>query len=179
LAKNKRTRQTETEYEKPGGSTLPTPEMASAVEDRSAMTTVQSTWLMQTLVQGWLSIAVWMSFGVLLEGLLGFKTPSYLQDEQRRELFRLAHTHGTFLGLVLIAAALCAQRFRVSPPRIAVIALRFGATIMPVGFLLAGIWHFESDPGLAIWLVPPAALLLVFAAVAFALACRANLGKDE
>jgi hypothetical protein len=120
-----------------------------------------------------------MTFGVFLEGLLGFKTPSYLQDEQRRELFRLAHTHGTFLGLVLIAAAISGQRFKFSPPRFAVIAFRLGATIMPIGFLLAGIWHYESDPGLAIWLVPPAALLLVFASVAFALASRTSLNRED
>ncbi len=105
----------------------------------------------QTLVQGWLSVALWMVFGLLLEGLLGYKTPAYLQDEQRRELFRLAHTHGTFLGLDLIAAALCGEHFNLSLPRAARIAIRLGAVLMPVGFLLAGIWHYEGDPGLAIW----------------------------
>ena len=120
-----------------------------------------------------------MVFGLLLEGLLGYKTPAYLQDEQRRELFRLAHTHGTFLGLVLIAAALCGRLFDLFPPRPARIALRVGALLMPVGFLLAGIWHYESDPGLAIWLVPPAALLLVFAAITFALAIRAKTREGK
>lgn len=43
---------------------------------------------------------------------------------------------------------------------------------VPIGFLLGGIWHYESDPGLGIWLVPPAALLLIFGVVAFALAAR-------
>ncbi len=126
------------------------------------------------LVQGWLSIALWMVFGLILEGFLGYKNPAYLQDEQRRELFRLAHTHGTFLGLVLIAAALCGQYFTLSLPRVAGIAIRLGAVLMPVGFLLAGIWHYESDPGLAIWLVPPSALLVVFGAFAFAFASRAK-----
>ena len=147
--------------------------------DTHASDSVRQAWWRQIFFQGWLSIAVWMTFGILLEGLLGFKTPGYLQDEQRRELFRLAHTHGTFLGLVLIAGALCGQRFKFSPPRIAVIAFKVGAAIMPIGFLLAGIWHYESDPGLAIWLVPPAALLLVFASVAFALASRANSSGDD
>jgi hypothetical protein len=164
------------------GSTPSADEGTSVAEDHRNTDTSDAgrrKWWAQIFVQGWLSIAVWMTFGVLLEGLLAFKTPSYIQDEQRRELFRLAHTHGTFLGLVLIAAALCGQRFRFSPPRIAVLAFRIGATAMPVGFLLAGIWHYESDPGLAIWLVPPAALLLVFASVAFALASRANLRGDD
>ncbi len=131
------------------------------------------------LLHGWSSIAVWMVFGLLLEGLVGFKTPAYLQDDQRRELFRLAHTHGTFLGLVLVAAALCGPRLAVPPPRAARVALRAGAFVMPFGFLLAGLWHYESDPGLAIWLVPPAALAVVFGAITYALASRVKLKADE
>jgi hypothetical protein len=61
---------------------------------------------------------VWVTFGLLMEGLLGYKTPAYLLDSERRELFRLAHTHGTFLGLLLlIAASLCGERFMASPLR--------------------------------------------------------------
>ncbi len=136
-------------------------------------------WFARMLFQGWVSIAVWMIFGLLLEGLLGYKTPGYLQDDERRELFRLAHTHGTFLGLLLVAAALCGQRFSAPPPRAARVALRWGTILMPVGFLLAGAWHYESDPGLAIWLVPPAALLVVFGAITFALVSRNKLRADE
>jgi hypothetical protein len=121
------------------------------------------------LRQGWISIAFWMSFGLLLEGLLGYKVPAYLSDPQRRELFRLAHTHGTLLGVFLILAALViAQGSQVAQP--AVRALRIGAALMPLGFLLSGIWHPESDPGMAIWLVPPGALLVIYATISFALA---------
>lgn len=123
------------------------------------------------LAQGWVSIAIWMSLGLLLEGLLGYKIPAYLNDPQRRELFRLAHAHGTLLGVVLIAAGLCVERFAIALPGAARLALRAGAVLMPVGFFVAGIWHTEGDPGLAIWLVPPGALLVIFAAVALALAC--------
>ncbi|MEN3333574.1 MAG: hypothetical protein V7641_2939 [Blastocatellia bacterium] len=121
------------------------------------------------LRQGWASIAVWMSVGLLLEGLIGYKIPAYLNDPQRRELFRLGHTHGTLLGIVLIVAALVLQR-RPHVPKAALAALRIGALLMPAGFFVAGIWHTESDPGLAIWLVPPGALLVIYAAIAFTLA---------
>jgi hypothetical protein len=131
-----------------------------------------AVWSRQAMFQGWLSIAVWMGFGLLLEGFLGYKIPAYLQDQQRRELFRLAHTHGTFLGLVLLAAAVVIQRLDVPPPRAARAAIRLGTVLMPLGFLLSGVWHSEADPGLAIWLVPPAALLVIFGAVALALASR-------
>src|SRR5438128_12188073 len=94
------------------------------------------------LRQGWVSVAVWMSVGLLLEGLLGYKIPAYLNDPQRRELFRLAHTHGTLLGILLIVAALVLAR-GVTAPTLAVPALRIGAVLMPVGFFIAGIWHTE------------------------------------
>lgn len=121
------------------------------------------------LRQGWASIAFWMSVGLLLEGLLGYKIPAYLNDPQRRELFRLGHTHGTLLGILLVAAALVVGRGAVVP-RAANLALRIGAVLMPAGFFVAGIWHTEGDPGLSIWLVPPGALLVIYAAVAFTLA---------
>jgi hypothetical protein len=124
------------------------------------------------MVQGWAGIAVWMSIGLILEGLLGYKIPSYLEDAQRRELFRLAHAHGTLLSLVMIAASLALRSWAISPPRSAVNALRVGAVLMPVGFFFAGVWHPEGDPGLAIWLVPPGALLVIFAAISVAVACR-------
>ena len=128
-------------------------------------------WAARLMFQGWLSIALWMSVGLLLEGLLGYKIPSYLSDPDRRELFRLAHTHGTFLGLVLIAAALSEKRGGPLPP-IAATALSIGSALMPLGFLLAGIWHPEGDPGPAIWIVPPSALLIIFGAISLALAHR-------
>jgi len=124
--------------------------------------------------QGWVSLLFWMSFGLLLETLMAYKSPGYLSDPQRRELFRLAHAHGALLGLVLVAAALWIQRARSKVSRLALLALRAGATVLPLGFLLAGVWHPESDPGLAIWLVPAGALSLIFALAAIAQASRSD-----
>ena len=128
-----------------------------------------SAWIKSMLFQGWVSVALWMTLGLLLEGLLGYKIPAYLSDPQRRELFRLAHAHGTLLGIVLIVAALCAINFKIALSPAPRLALRIGALLMPGGFLLAGIWHTESDPGLAIWIVPLAALMVIFGAIAMAL----------
>lgn len=129
-------------------------------------------WIAPMLVQGWAGVAVWMAFGFLLESLLAYKTPAYLNDPQRRELFRLAHAHGTLLSLLLIVAAVCARLGLAVPPRAAAMSLRTGAILMPAGFFLAGVWHPEGDPGMAIWLVPPGALLLIFGIIATALASR-------
>lgn len=131
---------------------------------------VEIRWPARMLFQGWASIAFWMAFGLLLESLLAYKIPAYLMDAQRRELLRLAHAHGTLLGIMLIVAALCVRQSQSRPARAVGLALQIGAVLLPSGFLLAGIWHPEGDPGLAIWLVPPGALLVIFGAIALALA---------
>jgi hypothetical protein len=137
---------------------------ASRSDAQQAQPPRQSLWR-----QGWLSVAAWMAMGLLIEGLLGFKAPAYLDDPQRRELLRLAHAHGTLLGLLLVLAAHSSERLTAPPPRSAQMALRAGALLMPIGFLLAGIWHPEGDPGPAIWIVPPAALALIYGTLALAL----------
>jgi hypothetical protein len=124
------------------------------------------------LRQAWIGLAFWMTFGLLLEGLIGYRIPDYLSDPQRRELFRLAHAHGGILSLILIAAALGIGHGLAEPARLFVWSLRVGVVVMPLAFLLAGIWHYSNDPGLAIWLVPPAALLVIFGVIGMALATR-------
>ncbi|HEU4389191.1 MAG TPA: hypothetical protein VFV34_15420, partial [Blastocatellia bacterium] len=127
-------------------------------------------WVTRMMFQGWLGVAIWMAIGLLLETLMAYKAPSYLDDAQRRELFRLAHAHGTLLHLILLLAALCGGSAHLKLPRAARIGLRFGAVMMPVGFFLAGLWHSEGDPGLFIWLVPVGAALLIFGMVVAAIA---------
>jgi hypothetical protein len=122
--------------------------------------------------QGWMSLALWMSFGLLLEGLMAYKSPAYLDDPQRRELFRLAHAHGSLLGVVMVIAAMWARSAGARLSRLVVLAVRFGAAVMPIGFLVAGLWHPESDPGVAIWLVPAGALPLIFGLISIALSSR-------
>lgn len=126
----------------------------------------------QLAFQGWLSLVFWMSFGLLLESLMAYKSPAYLGDLQRRELFRLAHAHGSLLGIVLVVAAIWARGIGARLSRLAIIAIRLGAVVLPVGFLAAGMWHPESDPGFAIWLVPAGALLLIFGLTSIAISSR-------
>src|SRR4051812_27996807 len=96
--------------------------------------------------QGWISLAVWVVFGIFIEGLIGYRTPALLDDAIRREMFRLAHAHGTLLNLVLIAAAICARLELIRIGSGSAVMLRLAALLLPLGFLLAGIWHFKDDP---------------------------------
>lgn len=138
--------------------------------ENSISTPAKNNNLIANLIfQAWLGVAIWMSFGLLMEGFIGYRIPSYFADATRRELFRLAHAHGALLSILLFAAAFCADKFP-NTPNFAIWSLRAGVVLMPFGFLLAGVWHFPDEPGIAIWLVPISALLIIFAAITMALA---------
>ena len=114
---------------------------------------------------GWWSLFVFLSLGVVLETLHGFKVAWYLDVdvEMRRLMFTLAHAHGTLLALVNIAAGLT---LRIVPgftlSRAASLSLIWGAALLPSGFLLGGIIIHDCDPGLGVLLVPIGALALIF-----------------
>jgi hypothetical protein len=131
------------------------------------------------LTQAWPSLAFWIAFGLLVEGFIGWRTPSIMDDSLRREMFRLAHAHGTLLNLLLIAAAICARLDLLRVGALALFALRFSVIILPLGFLLGGIWHFQSEPGLGVWLVPAGAVLLLWFAVVASLGGRKSQPPSE
>ena len=110
--------------------------------------------------QGWISLAAWIAFGILVEGFVGFRTPAFLDDPLRRELFRLAHAHGTLLNLALLVAAIGARLdlVRIAPATSR--GLRAAVVLLPLGFLLGGVWHYKSVPGRRL-LVPAGAVLLL------------------
>lgn len=126
---------------------------------------------MGMICQGWISLAAWIVFGLLIESLIGFRSPALLDDSVRRDLFRLAHAHGTLLNLVLIAAAICARLDLIRLGPVTSLGLRCAVVLLPAGFLLAGIWHFKDDPGVGILLVPVGAVLLL--TTAFQIGCSA------
>jgi Na+-driven multidrug efflux pump len=122
--------------------------------------------LARTLRTGWLLLAVSLPLGVTLEALHGFKVQAYLASEMRRELWRLAHAHGTLLGILCLVFVAVAERHVAAPIRPSVARLlRWGAVLMPLGFFLGGVLNSEGDPSFGILLVPIGALLLVVALV--------------
>jgi hypothetical protein len=114
---------------------------------------------------GWISVLVFLTLGLALEALHGFKVQAYLSvmNETRRLMWTLAHAHGTLLGLANVAFAftlLCTTAWGSRPRTIASACLVGASVLMPGGFLLGGIWVYAGDPGLGIVLVPVGGVLL-------------------
>jgi len=128
---------------------------------------------------GWVFLLVFLSMGLFLESMHGFKIGWYndVSNATRREMFTLAHAHGTLLGLIHIAfaATLAALPGVAERSRIASRLLLSGGILLPLGFFLGGFYIYGGDPGLGILLVPPGGLALIGAA---ALALRAALSND-
>lgn len=121
---------------------------------------------------GWVSLLIFLTLGLALEAMHGFKVQAYLNvmNETRRLMWTLAHAHGTLLGLAHIAFAFTVHCTPAWPARgrtIASGALIGAGVLMPGGFFLGGIWVYAGDPGLGIVLVPVGGVLL-FAAVLLA-----------
>ena len=121
---------------------------------------------------GWWSLLVFLSLGGALETLHGLKIGWYVDvgNEVRRLMLTLAHAHGTALALVNIVAALTGrniERFQLRPS--VSFCLIWSGLLFPIGFFLGGIVTYGGDPGLGIWLVPIAALLLFYSIARIAL----------
>jgi hypothetical protein len=121
---------------------------------------------------GWWSLLIFLSLGGVLETLHGFKIGWYVDvgNDMRRLMFTLAHAHGTALALVNIVAGLTArnvEKFELRPP--VSFCLIWAGLLFPLGFFLGGVVTYGGDPGLGIWLVPIAALLLFYSITRIAL----------
>ncbi|HKQ61064.1 MAG TPA: hypothetical protein VJS92_07220 [Candidatus Polarisedimenticolaceae bacterium] len=117
---------------------------------------------------------VWLLGGVLLEALHGFKLAAYLEDPLRREMWTLAHAHGTLLSLTCLVLAWAGPLAALAPRRARACdrLLAAGAVLLPLGFLLGGIVHSEADPGPGILLVPVGGLLAAAGLALVAVAWR-------
>jgi len=119
---------------------------------------------------GWTGLLIFLTLGILLEIFHGLKLDLYLdvRQETRRFMWTLAHAHGTLISLVHLAFAwsltFCSRWMNVPGAgfRSASWAFTGGLILMPLGFLLGGIWTYGGDPGVGIFLVPPGALLMLF-----------------
>lgn len=129
---------------------------------------------------GWWTLLTFLSLGITLEALHGFKSDLYLNlaNETRRLMWTLTHAHGVLLGLVHIAfAATLTLGPRRAPSaergtswaRLASIGLSGATVLLPGGFFLGGTVLHGGDPGRGILLVPFGAALLFGAVLLTAL----------
>jgi hypothetical protein len=138
----------------------------SATEDSTArrMETVK-----RHLRFGWWSLFVFVLLGTVLEGLLGFKWIPYVIDDIRRMMWTLAHAHGTLLGLVHIAFALTVHSGTgTMPHRWISPSLITASILLPGGFFAGGIFPFENDPDVGVWVVPLGACFMIAAVLLIA-----------
>jgi hypothetical protein len=108
---------------------------------------------------GWWSLFFFVTLGLVLEGLHGFKVGWYLDvpSTMRRLTWTLAHAHGTLLAVLnLILGATLHRLPRWSPRQrgVASSSLLVATLLLPGGFFLGGVFIHEGDPGLGILLVP-------------------------
>ena len=127
------------------------------------------------LVFGWWQLLVFLSLGIGLEMMHGFKVGWYLDADQeaRRLMLTLAHTHGTLLGLVNLAFSWSLTQiggWRSSNLWVASRSLIAASVLMPLGFFLGGLITYAGDPNLAILLLPAGGFFLLVSALLTALA---------
>ena len=126
---------------------------------------------------GWWSLLVFLTLGIVLEALHGFKVGWYLNvsTQTRRLLFTLAHAHGSLLGLVHIAFGFTVSQLPGWDGKLRKAAsnsLKAATLLLPGGFFLGGLVIYHGDPGLGIVLVPLGALLLLLSVLLCAAAMK-------
>lgn len=124
---------------------------------------------------GWWSLLCWLSLGMVLEALHGFKVGWYLGvvNDARRLQLTLAHSHGTLLALVNLGFV-ATVRVPAGVHRLdrAGWCLRWAGMLMPSGFLVGGVFPMGPDPGFFVVLVPIGGLLLFAGVLLVALSLR-------
>ena len=132
---------------------------------------------MRHLKVGWWSLLLFLSFGLVLEALHGFKVGWYLEiaNSTRRLAWTLAHAHGTLLGVINVLLGLTIQRLPEWSGRLRGLASDFlvaSTVLLPAGFFFGGLFPYQGDPGIAIFLVPLGGGLLAVSVLLIALNCR-------
>jgi hypothetical protein len=109
------------------------------------------------------TLLVFLTLGLVLEGLHGFKVAWYLEFETRRLMWSLAHAHGVLLAVLVIGNGIMLAVWPQSPApwhRVASACLMASAILLPGGFLLGGAFVHGGDPGIGVLLSPVGGTLL-------------------
>lgn len=113
---------------------------------------------------GWWSLLAFLFLGIILETMHALRVGWLLDvgNDSRRLMWRLAHAHGTLLALVNVVFSLTMERM-TAPPLAASRCLLAGSILLPLGFFAGGLFIYDGDPGMGVFLVPPGAVLLAVA----------------
>ena len=143
----------------PSAAIVPTPELALLIR--------------RHLRFGWWTLLLFLTLGLVLEGLHGFKIGWYVDITTRQHMFTLGHAHGTLLALVHIAFGVSLPLVKSHKHAALPSACLMGASLaMPAGFLLGGLFPYGGDPGLGIVLVTLGGALLFVAVLGTAINAR-------
>src|SRR5580693_7187361 len=125
---------------------------------------------------GYWSLALFVTLGLALEAMHAFKVASYLdvENETRRLMWRLAHAHGTLLGLLHIAYGLTIRAVPTAAHPLASAGLTAALLLIPGGFFAGGMFIHGGDPSVAVVAVPVGFVALAFALVTVARSLRAH-----
>ncbi len=106
-----------------------------------------------------------VAFGMTLEAVLAFKVGGVVDAgmETRRLLLRLAHAHGGFLSLANLVFAVSMNEGNDERFRRASMLLFVGSVLVPLGFLLGGLFLHGNDPGAGIVFAPIGGVALLAA----------------
>ena len=121
---------------------------------------------------GWWSLLFFLTLGIVLESMHGFKVQWYIgeQNATRRLMWTLAHAHGTLLSLIHVAYAasmhIIGSSFKTSELQSR--CLSIATILMPLGFFAGGWGTYDGDPGLGILAVPVGAAMLFVAVLLIA-----------
>ena len=116
---------------------------------------------------GWWSLLLFLSLGISLEVMGLLKVTWYVDaaHEVRKLMWRLGHAHGTLLSVVHIGFGITmfhSQQIGLQGwQRWGSRCLTGASFLLPGGFLLGGVYHYEGDPGPGIFAVPVGAMLLL------------------
>jgi hypothetical protein len=130
---------------------------------------------------GWWSLLLFLTLGLILETLHGFKVSFYLDvsNSTRRLMWTLAHAHGTLisiLNLVLAMSIHLTPDWKASSRTLASRCLLGALVLIPLGFFLGGVFIHGGDPGIGVILLPPGGLLLFLSVL---LTARASRESDK
>ena len=133
---------------------------------------------------GWWSLLCFLTLGIFLEAMHGFKIDWYLNSnfETRRLMWTLGHAHGTLFSIIHIVFAVTLFAVAVTNRtllKVASASLFAGGLLLPLGFFLGGVFLYGGDPGLGVFLAPVGALFMLIAVFLIAYLVSTNIAKVE